>query len=86
MNASELRELQAPLKRVLRRAEERDKEQEERNRDLARRAITLCADRVKHHGLPMKLIQTEYNFDATRYQDGWLGGLPPLRMPIAVQP
>ncbi len=59
-------ELQAPLKRVLRRAEARDVEQEERNRELARKAVTLCADRVKYHGLPMKLIQAEYNFDATQ--------------------
>src|SRR2546422_10808113 len=59
-------EIQAPLKRVLRPANERDAQQEARNRELAKRALGICAERVKHHGLHMKLVQSEYNFDATQ--------------------
>jgi cell fate regulator YaaT (PSP1 superfamily) len=59
-------ELQAPLKRVLRLAEPRDTEQEARNQEKARHALAICADRVKYHNLPMKLLQAEYNFDASQ--------------------
>ncbi|MGC8666959.1 MAG: PSP1 domain-containing protein [Chthonomonadales bacterium] len=59
-------ELQAPLKRVLRKADEADLQQEERNRALAQRALAVTADRVRHHNLPMKLLQAEYTFDASQ--------------------
>jgi len=57
-------ELQAPLKRVLRLATEADRQVEERNRELARRAQSLCIQSVRRLGLPMKVIQAEYTFDA----------------------
>ncbi len=59
-------DLQAPLKRVLRMAGPRDFEQEERNKEEARKAFAICKERVQAHGLPMKLIQSEYNFEATQ--------------------
>lgn len=59
-------ELQAPLKRVLRRAEPRDLEQEARNKERAREALGLCAERIQRHQLPMKPIQAEYNFEGTQ--------------------
>lgn len=59
-------ELQAPLKRVLRKADEADLQQEERNRELARRALQITAERVRHHNLPMKLLQAEYTFDGSQ--------------------
>ena len=59
-------ELQAPLKRVLRHAGPRDFEQEERNKEHARKAMSICKERVQAHGLPMKLIQAEYSFEATQ--------------------
>lgn len=59
-------ELQAPLKRVLRMAEPRDMEQEARNKEKARGAMRLCAERVRHLGLPMRVLQAEYCFDASQ--------------------
>jgi cell fate regulator YaaT (PSP1 superfamily) len=59
-------ELQAPLKRVLRRASTEDLLKERQNRGLARTALTVCTECVKQHRLPMKLLQAEYNFDATQ--------------------
>src|SRR5579884_3430676 len=59
-------EIQAPLKRVLRLAQRTDLEQERRNREKAKHALAICLDRVKAHGLPMKLLQAEYNFDTTQ--------------------
>ena len=55
-------ELQAPLKRVLRRATAEDLLKERQNRVLARTALTVCQECVKRHQLPMKLLQAEYNF------------------------
>jgi cell fate regulator YaaT (PSP1 superfamily) len=59
-------EIQAPLKRVLRRAEAPDLELERRNRQKAKQALAVCQERVKWHALPMKLLQAEYNFDTTQ--------------------
>jgi len=59
-------EIQAPLKRVLRRAEAPDLELERRNRQKAKQALAVCQERVKWHALPMKLLQAEYNFDSTQ--------------------
>src|SRR5258708_3494291 len=59
-------ELQSALKRVVRMADERDYEQERRNRDRAREAGRMCADRIKGHNLPMRLLQAEYCFDGSQ--------------------
>lgn len=59
-------ELQAPLKRVLRLAQDTDLDQERQNRVRARQALTVCQERVAHHRLPMKLLQAEYSFDGTQ--------------------
>jgi cell fate regulator YaaT (PSP1 superfamily) len=59
-------EIQAPLKHVLRRATTQDLEQERRNREKAKQALALCHERVKAHGLPMKLLQAEYAFDGSQ--------------------
>jgi len=59
-------ELQAPLKNVIRRAEPYDLEQEIGNREQAKRAAAICAEMVRRHDLPMKVIQAEYSFDASQ--------------------
>jgi cell fate regulator YaaT (PSP1 superfamily) len=59
-------EIQTALKRVLRHAEDRDLEQERRNRQKARAALASCQERVRHHELPMRLLQAEYNFDGSQ--------------------
>src|SRR5258708_40372437 len=53
-----LDELQAPLKAVIRLAEERDQQQEARNRDKAKRDISICSESVKQHCMDMKLFQS----------------------------
>lgn len=59
-------ELQAALKRVLRLAGPRDFEQEELNQEQAKKALAICKERVQARELPMKLIQAEYNFEASQ--------------------
>jgi cell fate regulator YaaT (PSP1 superfamily) len=59
-------ELQAPLKRVIRMADDRDFDQEKRNQERAKQARQLCSERIKAHDLPMRLLQAEYNFDGSQ--------------------
>ena len=52
-----------PLKPVLRIANERDKEQEASNKRKEKEAFEICLEKIKKHGLEMKLIDAEYTFD-----------------------
>ncbi|HAG68690.1 MAG TPA: stage 0 sporulation protein [Lachnospiraceae bacterium] len=53
----------APLKTVIRKAGEKDDETEERNRKREKDAYKICLEKIKKHGLEMKLIEAEYTFD-----------------------
>ncbi len=57
-------EIQGELKRVIRKAATNDLLQERQNRERARRAMSVCLERVQALRLPMKLLQAEYSFDA----------------------
>lgn len=52
-----------PLKPVLRIANARDKEQEAANKIKEKEAFRVCLEKIKKHGLDMKLIDAEYTFD-----------------------
>lgn len=52
-----------PLKDVLRVATPEDDEQEMINRSKEREAFEICLEKIRHHGLEMKLIDAEYTFD-----------------------
>lgn len=52
-----------PLKPVLRIATERDDEQEAGNKEKEKEAFRICLEKIKKHGLEMKLIDAEYTFD-----------------------
>ena len=52
-----------PLKPVLRIATERDDEQEANNKKKEKEAFKICLEKIKKHGLEMKLIDAEYSFD-----------------------
>ncbi len=59
-------ELVLPLKPVIKRA---SKEEEERYIQLkadSLEAKNICKERIAHHKLPMKLVETEYTFDKTK--------------------
>lgn len=55
-----------PLKKVIRQASESDAEVVDRNRKAAQEALTICIDKVKQHGLSMKLVDVEYTFDRNK--------------------
>lgn len=52
-----------PLKPVIRVANERDLEQEAANKGKEKEAFKICLEKIKKHGLEMKLIDAEYTFD-----------------------
>ncbi len=56
-------EIIQPLKPVLRVASERDVQQEADNKKREKEAFKLCQEKIREHGLDMKLIDAEYTFD-----------------------
>ena len=52
-----------PLKPVLRIANQRDVEQEAANKEKEKEAYKICLEKIRKHGLEMKLIDAEYTFD-----------------------
>jgi cell fate regulator YaaT (PSP1 superfamily) len=52
-----------PLKPVLRIATEKDIQQEAANKLKEKEAFKLCLEKIRKHGLEMKLIDAEYTFD-----------------------
>ncbi|MCM1185670.1 MAG: stage 0 sporulation family protein [Lachnoclostridium sp.] len=52
-----------PLKPVIRVANDRDREQAAHNREKEKEAYQICLEKIKKHGLEMKLIDAEYTFD-----------------------
>ncbi len=52
-----------PLKPVLRIANQKDVEQEAANKEKEKEAYKVCLEKIRKHGLEMKLIDAEYTFD-----------------------
>lgn len=52
-----------PLKSVIRVATEDDVKKEEKNREKEKEAFEICLEKIRKHGLEMKLIDAEYTFD-----------------------
>ena len=55
-----------PLKEVLRKATEADKNKVEENNRKEKEAFGICEEKIQAHGLPMKLVQVEYTFDVNK--------------------
>lgn len=56
-------EVSQPLKPVIRIATKEDDEKEAANRIKEKEAFQICLEKIKKHGLEMKLIDAEYTFD-----------------------
>ncbi|OYD06387.1 PSP1 domain-containing protein [Paludifilum halophilum] len=59
-------EVVLPLKYVIRVATEEDAVQMEKNRRSAKEALAVCAEKIRLHGLEMKLVDAEYTFDRNK--------------------
>jgi cell fate regulator YaaT (PSP1 superfamily) len=56
----------APLRSVLRLAGPDDLRTAEQNRAREKTAFAICEERIKAHGLEMKLVDVEYSFDGSK--------------------
>lgn len=56
-------EVVQPLKSVIRIADEQDVKTQEENKGKEKEAFQICLEKIKKHGLEMKLIDAEYTFD-----------------------
>ena len=52
-----------PLKTVIRMANKDDEAREENNKVKEKEAFRICKEKIRKHGLEMKLIDVEYTFD-----------------------
>ncbi|MCR4725368.1 MAG: stage 0 sporulation family protein, partial [Clostridia bacterium] len=59
-------EIVAPLKPILRKADENDVRRHEENLKKKDRALQLCQEKIDKHGLEMKLVDVEYTFDNSK--------------------
>ncbi len=59
-------EIQEPLRPVLRKATQEDLHHMESFKSKEQDALQKCAEKISQHGLPMKLVGAEYNFDGSR--------------------
>lgn len=62
----EEKDLVAPLKQVLRRANSKDDKKIEDNRRKEKEAFETCLKKIDKHGLEMKLVDVEYTFDNSK--------------------
>jgi cell fate regulator YaaT (PSP1 superfamily) len=56
----------APLKNVIRKADEEDLKQAEENKKKEVEAFSICLEKIKKHELEMKLIDVEYTLITTK--------------------
>ena len=59
-------EIVAPLKKIIRVANEKDHKKHIENVKKKERAMALCQEKIDKHGLVMKLIDVEYTFDNSK--------------------
>ncbi len=55
-----------PLKKVIRKATEKDMAHREENKRKEKEAFGICEELISAHGLDMKLVEVEYAFDANK--------------------
>lgn len=59
-------EVVQPLKSVIRMATEQDRRTVEKNKQKEKEAFKICLEKIRKHGLDMKLIDVEYTFDGNK--------------------
>ncbi len=59
-------EIVPPLRPILRASTQDDRERYESNKKLEAQAFEICQQKIREHGLEMKLIEAEYTFDNSK--------------------
>ncbi len=60
------KEIVAPLKTVVRRANAKDQKKLEENKQKEKEALETCQNKINKHGLDMKLVDVEFTFDSSK--------------------
>ena len=55
-----------PLKSVIRLASDQDRKVVEKNKQKEKDAFKICQEKIRKHGLEMKLVDVEYTFDGNK--------------------
>ncbi len=55
-----------PLKTIIRKATPEDLKTVEENHEKEKKAFDICLQKIKNHGLEMKLVEVEYTFDNSK--------------------
>ena len=61
-----VKDVVAPLRKILRKATEQDEKINAENRSRERRAFEICMQKIQHHGLDMQLVSAECAFDGSK--------------------
>lgn len=61
-----LEQIGGEVKPILKKIEGKDLEQHLKNKEDAEKAFEICKEKIKEHGLPMKLLHARYIFDRSR--------------------
>jgi len=59
-------EFNMPIKSILRKATEQDKEVAEENKKKAKEAVSVCLEKIAANNLEMNLVDVEYTFDRSK--------------------
>ena len=59
-------QVKKPVKEIMRKANEKDDQKYEQNKEKEKKAFQTCKEKIKKHGLEMKLIKVEYTFDGKK--------------------
>lgn len=62
----EEKEIVAPLKKIIRVADDKDVAQHQENLRKKEKAMTLCQEKIDKHNLEMKLVDVEHTFDNSK--------------------
>ena len=61
-----VKDVVAPLRKILRKATEQDEKINAENRSRERWAFEICMQKIQHHGLDMQLVSAECAFDGSK--------------------
>lgn len=61
-----VKDVVAPLRKIIRKATEHDEKVNAENRNRERRAYEICMQKIQHHGLDMQLVSAECAFDGSK--------------------
>lgn len=59
-------EIVQPLKKIVRKADEKDIQRNADNQKKKQKAMQLCQEKIDRHNMEMKLVDVEYTFDNTK--------------------